>query len=63
MIKKTAETSLLNHGAGFGIDVMTLDPRPDRGNSALLSRQDGSVNRLELGVTLPVTRTRVKSLL
>ena len=47
MVKKTAETCILDHGAGFGVDVVGLHARPDRGDSALLSRQDRSIDRLE----------------
>ena len=52
MVKKTAETCFLDDGAGFGIDVVGLDARPDRGDSALLGRQDGSIDRLERGSDL-----------
>ena len=52
MVKKTAETCFLNDGAGFGIDVVGLDARPDRGDSAFLSRQDSSIDRLERGCDL-----------
>src|SRR3954468_1168246 len=48
MAKKTAETGLLDDGAGFGVDVSGLDTRPDRGDPALLSRQDGAIDFLKL---------------
>ena len=44
VVKKTAETCFLDDGAGFGIDVVGLDARPDRGNSAFLCRQHCSID-------------------
>ena len=48
VVKKTAETGLLDDGAGFGVDVSGRDPGPDRGDPALLRRQDGPIDLLEL---------------
>ena len=48
VVKKTAETGLLDDGAGFGVDVSGRHAGPDRGDPALLRRQDGPIDLLEL---------------
>ena len=46
MGKKTAETGVLDDGAGFGVDISGLDPRANRRDPALLRRPVG-VGRVE----------------
>src|SRR5262249_14501897 len=48
MVKKTAETCLLDDEAGFGVDVVGLHARSDGGDSTLESAQNGSIDRLKL---------------
>src|SRR5207248_5482022 len=47
MVEEITETGFLDAGAGDGIDLVGPHTRPDRGNRALLSRQDGPIDRLE----------------
>ena len=46
--KKAAETGLLNDGAGFGVHIASRHAGTDRGDSALLGRQDDPVDFREL---------------
>ena len=47
VVKKTAETRLLDDGAGFGIDIMGSHARANRRDRSLLSQQDGPVDRFK----------------
>jgi len=61
--KVAAEAGLGDHVAGHAIDIRGRHPRADCGDCLGLGSQHNSIMRLSLGEILPVTRTRVKSLL